>query len=139
MVTAIYLLNYATNTDQLLGMCCSAYANLVPGGRFVAYTVNPAYTLSKPNGSQYGCYFVRMTPEADRYVCDGIFVTEPPTSFECYQWSQAAHEQAIQEAGFRTCTWYPSEVSPEDLAQHGEAYWQDWRENCLVIGLVCQK
>jgi toxoflavin synthase len=84
LVTAIYLLNYATSTDQLLGMCGSAYANLVPGGRLVAYTVNPAYTLGKPNGSQYGCYCVRMTPEADRNVCDGIFVTEPPTSFECY-------------------------------------------------------
>jgi len=42
LVTAIYLLNYATSTDQLLGMCRSAYDNLVPGGRFVAYTVNPA-------------------------------------------------------------------------------------------------
>jgi toxoflavin synthase len=52
LVTAIYLLNYATSTDQLLGMCRSAYDNLMPGGRFVAYTVNPAYTLSKPNGSQ---------------------------------------------------------------------------------------
>ena len=139
LVTAIYLLNYATSTDQLHGMCRSAYANLVPGGRFVAYTVNPAYTLSKPNGSQYGCYFTRLTPEEDRYHCDGIFVTEPLTPFECYQWSQAAHERAILEAGFRTCTWYPSEVSPEDLAYYGEAYWQDWRENCLVIGVICQK
>ena len=66
-----------------------------------------------------------------------VGITISPT--DGYQWSQAAHERAIQEAGFRTCTWYPSEVSPEDLAQYGEAYWQDWRENCLVIGLVCQK
>ena len=42
-------------------------------------------------------------------------------------------------AGFRTCTWYPSDVSPEDIAHYGDAYWQDWRENCVVIGLVCQK
>jgi ubiquinone/menaquinone biosynthesis C-methylase UbiE len=139
LVTAVYLLNYATSKDELLGMCRSAYANLRPGGRFVAYTVNPVYTLSKPNGSQYGCYFVRLTPEEDRSVCDGLFVTEPPTPFQCSQWSQAAHEWAMQEAGFRTYTWYPSEVSPEDLVQYGEAYWQDWRENCLVIGLVCQK
>jgi SAM-dependent methyltransferase len=139
LVTAIYLLNYATSQDQLRGMCQSAYDNLVPGGRFIAYTVNPAYTLSKPNGSQYGCYAIRLTPEEDRYLCDAIFVTEPPTHFQCYQWSQAAHERAILAAGFRTCTWYPSEVSPEDIAHYGEAYWQDWRENCVVIGLVCQK
>ena len=139
LVTAVYLLNYAPSKAQLLSMCRSAYDNLRPGGRFVAYTVNPAYTLSKPNGSQYGCYFVCLTPEADRYICDGLFVTEPPPPFQCYQWSQAAHERAIQEAGFRACTWYPSEVSPEDITQYGEAYWQGLRENCLVIGLVCQK
>ena len=139
LVTAIYLLNYATSKDQLLGMCRSAYDNLMEGGRFVAYTVNPAYTLSKPNGAKYGNYFLRQTPEDDRYVCDGVFVTEPPTPFQCYQWSQEAHERAIQEAGFRTFAWHPSEVSPEDMARYGEAYWQDFRENCLVIGLVCQK
>jgi len=116
LVTAIYLLNYATSKDQLLGMCRNAYDHLVPGGRFVTYTVNPAYTLSKPNGAKYGSYFRRLTPEEDRYVCDGEFVTEPPTPYQCYQWSREAHEQAIKEAGFRTFAWYPSEVSPADVA-----------------------
>jgi toxoflavin synthase len=139
LVTAIYLLNYATSQDQLLGMCQSAYDNLVAGGRFLAYTVNPAYTLSKPNGAKYGSYFRRMTLEGDRYACDGEFVSEPPTSYQCFQWSQEAHEQAIKGAGFRPFAWHPSEVSPEDTAQYGEAYWQDFYDNCLVIGLVCQK
>ena len=120
-------------------MCRSAYDNLVPGGRFIAYTVNPAYTLSKPNGAKYGSYFRRMTLDGDRYACDGEFVTNPPTSYQCFQWNQEAHEQAIKEAGFRTFTWYPSEVSPEDVARYGEACWQDFYDNCLVIGLVCQK
>ena len=35
--------------------------------------------------------------------------------------------------------WYPSEVAPEDVARYGEAYWRDFHDNCLVIGLVCQK
>src|SRR5262245_57778443 len=42
LVTAVYLLNYATSKDEMLDMCRSAYDNLVPGGRFVAYTINPA-------------------------------------------------------------------------------------------------
>jgi len=78
-------------------------------------------------------------PHGDRYACDGEFVTELPTPYQCVQWSQEAHEQAIKEAGFRTSAWYPSEVSPEDLARYGESYWQDFYDNCLVIGLVCQK
>jgi toxoflavin synthase len=126
LVTAVYLLNYATSQDELRGMCRSAYDNLVEGGRFVAYTVNPAYTLSKPNGAKYGCYFLRQTPEEDRYICDAEFVTDPPTPFRNYQWSEAAHERAVKEAGFRAFAWHPSEVSPEDLAQYGEAYWRDF-------------
>jgi toxoflavin synthase len=139
LVTAIYLLNYASSKDELRGMFQSAYDNLGEGGRFVAYTVNPAYTLSKPNGAKYGCYCLRLTPEEDRYVCDCEFVTEPPTPFQCFQWSRESNERAIKEAGFRTFAWHPSEVSPEDVAHYGEAYWRDFHDNCLVIGLICQK
>jgi ubiquinone/menaquinone biosynthesis C-methylase UbiE len=139
LVTAVYLLNYATSRDQMLGMCRSAYNNLVPGGRFVAYTVNPVYTLSKPNGAKYGSYFRCMTPEGDRYVCDGEFVTEPPTPYQCFQWSRETHEQAIREAGFQEFAWHPSEVASADIAHYGTAYWRDFYDNCLVIGLVGQK
>ena len=139
LVTAVYLLNYAPSTAQLLGMCRSAYDNLVAGGRFVAYTINPAFTLSKPNSTKYGVTALCQTFEAERYVCDAEFVTDPPTPFQCFQWSQATHEWAIKEAWFRAFTWHPLEVAPEDVAHYGEAYWRDFHDNCLVIGLVCQK
>jgi SAM-dependent methyltransferase len=139
LVTAVYLLNYATSKDQMRGMCRSAYDNLVPGGRFIAYTVNPAFTLSKPNSTKYGVTMLRQIPEVDRYVWDAEFVTHPPTPFQCFQWSQTTHAWAIQEAGFRECTWQPSEVAPEDIALYGAAYWRDFYDNCLVIGLVGQK
>jgi hypothetical protein len=48
-------------------------------------------------------------------------------------------ERAIKEAGFREFAWHPSEVAPEDVAYYGEAYWHDFHDNCLVIGLVGQK
>jgi hypothetical protein len=67
------------------------------------------------------------------------FVTDPPTPYQHPQWSRGVHEWAIREAGFRTCAWHLSEVSPEDIAQYGAAYWQDFYDNCLVIGLVGQK
>ena len=139
LVTAVYLLNYAESKDQMLGMCQSAYDNLVAGGRFVAYTVNPAFTLSKPNNTKYGVTMLRQTPEVDRHMCDLEFVTEPPTPYQHPQWNQATHEWAIREAGFREFAWHPSEVAPEDVAYYGEAYWRDFHDNCLVIGLVCQK
>ena len=77
LVTAVYLLNYATSKDQLLGMFRSVYANPVAGGRFIAYTVNPAFTLSKPNSTKYGVTVLHETPEEDRYACEAEFITEP--------------------------------------------------------------
>ena len=139
LVTAVYLLNYAPSQDQLFSMFRSAYDNLVAGGRFIAYTINPDFTLNKPNSTKYGVTILRETHEAGRYVCDAEFVTHPPTPFSYYRWSQATYESAIKEAGFRAFAWHPSEVAPGDIAHYGEAYWHDFHDNCLVIGLVCQK
>lgn len=135
LVTAVYLLNYATSREQMLAMCRGAYENLMPGGRFVAYTMDPAFTLSKPNYTKYGITVLRQTPETDRLVCDAEFITNPPTPFQYFQWSQATHEWAMQTAGFRDVTWHPTEVAPEDIAYYGEAYWRDFYTNGFVIGL----
>jgi SAM-dependent methyltransferase len=139
LVTAVYLLDYATSKEHMLGMFRSAYANLVTGGRYVAYTVNPDFTLSKPNCTKYGVTVLREEPEEDRYACEAEFVTDPPTPVRWYRWSQATYEWAIQEAGFRNFAWYPSEVAPEDVVRYGEAYWRDFHDNCIIIGLICQK
>jgi len=139
LVTAVYLLNYATSKEQLLGMFRSASANLVAGGRFIAYTINPAFTLSKPNCTLYGLSVLSEVPDTDRYITEAQFNTEPPTRFTYSRWSQATYEKTIEKAGFREFVWHPSEVAPEDLACCEEAYWRDFYDNCLVIGLVCQK
>jgi SAM-dependent methyltransferase len=139
LVTAIYLLPYATSKDQMLGMFRRVYDNLVAGGRFIALTDDPAFTLSKPNCTKYGITVLRQEPEEDRYACEAEFVTDPPFRVRWYQWNQASYEWALQEAGFRDFAWYPSEVAPEDVAHYGEAYWHDFYDNCPIIGLVCQK
>jgi SAM-dependent methyltransferase len=92
LVTAVYLLNYAGSKDQMLGMCRSAYNNLAAGGRFVAYTVNPAFTLSKPNRTKYGVTMLRQISDGDRHLCDMEFVTNPPTPYQHPQWSPEMHE-----------------------------------------------
>jgi SAM-dependent methyltransferase len=139
LVTAVYLLNYATSKEQLQGMFRSVYHNLAASGRFVAYTINPSFTLSKPNSTKYGVHVLHEKPEEDRYVCDAEFVTDPPTPVQWYRWSQAAYEWAIKAAGFRAFAWHPTEVAPEDVMRYGEAYWQDMYDNDLIIGLVCHK
>jgi SAM-dependent methyltransferase len=139
LVTAVYLLNYATSKEQLRGMFRSAYTNLVVGGRFVAYTMDPAFTLSKPNSTKYGVTVLRQVPQEGGYGCDAEFVTVPPTPFQYVQWSQVTYEWAIKEAGFGEFAWHPTEVAPEDVVRYGAAYWRDLYDNSLIIGLACQK
>ena len=139
LVTAVHLLTYATSKDQLLGMFQRVYNNLVVGGRFIACTNNPMLTFSKPNCTKYGVTVLRLEPEEDRYVCKAEFVTAPPFRVRWYQWHQTPYEWALQEAGFRDCVWYPSEVAPEDVTRYGEAYGRDFYDNCPIIGLICQK
>jgi toxoflavin synthase len=139
LVTAVYLLPYATSKDQMLDMFQRVYDNLAAGGRFIAYTDNPEFTLNKSNCTPYGVTILRQDPEEDRYACEAEFLTDPPFRVRWYQWNQATYEWALQEAGFQDFTWYPSEVAPEDITRYGEAYWHDFYDNCPIIGLVCQK
>jgi SAM-dependent methyltransferase len=139
LVTAVHLLTYATSKDQLLDMFRSVHDNLEPGGRFVIYTNNPAFTLSKPNWTKYGITVLRLQPKDDGCDCEAEFVAEPPFHVSWCQWNQASYEWALHEAGFTDFSWYRSEVAPEDIARYGDAYWRDFYDNCLIIGLVCQK
>ena len=99
LVTAVHLLAYATSRAQLLGMLHSVYANLGADGRFIAYTNNPAFTLSKPNCTKYGVTILRLEPEEDGYTCEAEFAADPPFRVHWFQWRQAPCEWALQEAG----------------------------------------
>jgi toxoflavin synthase len=139
LVTAVYLFPYATSRNQMLGMFRSAYDNLAAGGRLVAVTNNPDFTIRKSNFTKYGITVLRLDPEEDRYACEAEFVADPPFRVSWYQWSQAAYEWALREAGFRDFSWYPAEVAPEDLARYGGTYWRDFYDNCPIIGLICRR
>jgi len=139
LVTAVHLLTYATSKEQMLGMFRNVYANLVTGGRFIAVTNNPSFTLSKPNCTKYGLTVLRLEAEEDRYACEAEFIATPPFRVQWYQWHKAPYEWALQQAGFEDFAWYASEVAPEDVALRGETYWSDFYDNCPIIGLICQK
>lgn len=139
LVTAVHLLTYAASKEELLAMFQNTYANLVPGGRFITITNNPAFTLSKPNCTKYGLTVLRLEPKRDSYTCVTEFAADPPFRVQWNQWSQGPYEWALQEAGFKTFTWHSAEVSPEDVARLGEAYWHDFHDNCPIIGLICEK
>ena len=139
LITAMHLFNYAKTKEELVKMFQHAYDNLVKDGRLVAYTVNPAFRLSKSNVTKYGITITKESLVEDRHIIEGVFVVDPSTPVTVYQWSQATYEWALKEAGFREFIWIPSEASPEDVEQYGKEYWQDYDDNCFCIGLTCKK
>ena len=139
LITAIHLLNYARSKEEMLKMFQQAYDNLELGGRLVAYTVNPAFKLSGSNFAKYGVQVTSEAPEDDHHVLQGVFVVNPSAPVTVYRWSASTYEAALKEAGFREFAWHPAEVSPEDLKEYGNEYWQEFYDNCVNIGLVCKK
>ena len=110
-----------------------------PGGRFIAYPVNPAIPSASPTAPSTGATCCRMTPEADRYVCDAEFMTEPPTPLQCSSGARRAHERAITGGGVPDVRLVPVRgVARRRGALRGSVLARFPRQ-LPVIGLVCQK
>jgi ubiquinone/menaquinone biosynthesis C-methylase UbiE len=139
IITAVFLFNYAESEDRLLSMFKVAYRHLALGGKLVAYTVNPDYSLESGNFAKYGVEVLSDNFAEDGYNCESQFMTTPPTRFNYFKWSKDTYEKAAKQAGFKTLAWHSTEVSPEDLTYHGVDYWGDFHKNCLTIGLHCTK
>jgi SAM-dependent methyltransferase len=139
LVTAVYLLNYASTRDELLRMCRSAITNLEAGGRFIAFTIDPAFDLRRSNWAQYGCEVLSERFADGRHVCQARFLTQPPAVIEYFRWPAAIYESVLAEAGFRELSWHPFEIPTEALAKFGEAFWREYRENPLLVALSCRK
>jgi len=139
LITAIWLLNYAGTKEEMLRMFRVAYDNLYEGGRFVAYTINPAFDFRKTDFTKYGVTFRSETLEKDRNTLLGVFVVDPSNPVTVYRWGRHHYEWAIAESGFREFTWYAPEVSREDVERYGKEYWHDFYDNCNAIGLICKK
>jgi toxoflavin synthase len=135
LVTAIYLLNYARTRDELLSMCRGAHTNLVEGGRFIAFTIEPGYALAKSNWAKYGFEVRSETLEDERHVVQARFLTQPPADIEYFRWPASTYEWAMTRAGFRQLEWRPFEIPPEALEKFGEEYWKDYQENPLLVAL----
>jgi hypothetical protein len=89
--------------------------------------------------TKYGINITGETFEQGRYILEGEFLTDPPMPVTVYRWSQSVYEWAVKEAGFKEFTWQSSEVAPEEIEQFGKEYWQDYYDNCIGVGLICQK
>ena len=141
LAVAAYLLNYATNRDELQQMCQGIARVLRPGGRFV--TVNCSSTLEFPAAPSYEKYgFETLTNGAWQegspitwrfHLEDGAF------EIENYFLDVAIHEEAFRQAGFREVCWHPPQLAPESVREGDAAFWADFMNHSPVSFIECVK
>ncbi len=141
IVTAGYLLNYASTRAELLAMCRSISSCLKPGGRFVSVNNNPAQPREHFAASRkYG--FVKV---ADSELTEGvpvvyrIFLDDGPLDITNYHLAVDTHAWAFREAGMGELQWHPPRLSPEGEATDGHEFWADFITLQPVIFLECAR
>ncbi len=141
LVFAAYLLNYASNYEEILSMCEAIVRNLKPGGRFVTVNNNPDDPPSNlETGRKYG-YSKRIHGrlEEGSPVHWSFHLPEGTVEVTNYYMSTLTMERALHEVGLTHIHWYKPQVSPEGIQRWGESYWQDFLANPPITFFECTK
>ncbi|MDX9680868.1 class I SAM-dependent methyltransferase [Pseudomonas protegens] len=136
-VTAAWLFNYAQSPQELEKMFKVVARNMVPGGKLIAYTVDPGFELQRGNFTKYGVHVLSEEAHAGGFRHHAEFVTQPPSAFTFHRWSRDTYEHAILKAGFSKLQWQKPIISVANRAKHPVGYWDDFERNCLQTGLIC--
>lgn len=127
-VVAVYLLSYATSRAHLHAMCRSIAGALVPGGRFVTYTMNPDLDWTPGYYQRYALEIQAPAERADERPYSFTLTirgqTTPPIQIR--YWTLATLEDALRQAGFTSIRAATARVSEPGLALFGRDYWQPY-------------
>ena len=137
LVSAAYLLHYASDEAALRKMCRNIATQLLPGGRLVCINENPEQP--EANYASYGFDKQMPSPRDNgstiRYamISGGELI-----NFDAYYYSKDVYESALRDAGFTKICWSPLQLSPAGIAECGEDYWRIYMANPPVTGLECR-
>jgi toxoflavin synthase len=138
VVTAVFLLHYATSSTHLQGMLSRIHANLGEGGRLLTILANPERDPAGPNYTKYG-FTMEQPDQTEGSAIKLTFHGDSVVSFHHRFWRRATYERAIENAGFGRFAWRPLTVSPEGLAAHGDEFWRDYLDNPAAVLLCCER
>jgi ubiquinone/menaquinone biosynthesis C-methylase UbiE len=138
LVTAAFLLNYASDAGELLEMCQSIARHLRPGGRFVAIDSHP---VVEP-GIDYRPYgFERILPAR---LQNGSAFTwrnyQDGSSFDIvvYHLDTATHDRTFAEAGLQDVRWTDPTVTDEGMAAFEPGFWDTFLRHPPVVLVECR-
>ncbi|MCY3714542.1 MAG: class I SAM-dependent methyltransferase [Gemmatimonadetes bacterium] len=141
LVVAMYLLNYARDTDELLRFVQSAHSALKPGGRFVGFNDN---VLNAPGGTvsyaRYGFEKEYKGTPAGATPSEGgpvvyRFTNDDGTRFEFnnYYLSPRTYRWAFEEAGFSGFHWVDPQLHP---SERDNKLWDEFMAAPPIIGFA---
>lgn len=133
IVTAVFLLNHASQPTELEDMSRAAARHLRPQGRFAAIIPNPEFDYHRTYDARYGATYARMTDEP-RDLHDGdIFTTTihftHPAIIQNFYWSEQTYKKALEEAGMKGVKFVAALPSEEGIAAFGTAFWAPYQDN----------
>jgi ubiquinone/menaquinone biosynthesis C-methylase UbiE len=138
IVTATYLLHYASSKQEMQAMCTSLRRALAPGGRLVSICMNPDIQLSQREYYHpYGFEMHSRGQEGDEARLVSI-VPGVELTVTAYHWTRATYEASLRSVGFRDIVWCTPEVAPEGIATFGADYWQAYLRQPHAAVFTCQ-
>ena len=143
---AAWLLNYATDAQQLLRMSQSIVRSLKPGGRFVTINTNPDDPISNfQMGKPFG--FTKHTsvseqegsdlPEGTPVVWKLVLSESKQIEITNYHLSKSTVTNTLLESGFREVNWHLPRVSPVAIKTDGYDHWKPFVDSPPFVFLEC--
>lgn len=140
LVSAVFLLHYASTKKELLAMCRNIYKNLKKDGRFITFSHNPVNPL-QPNRK----YDFTVMPKTKTLKEGGKMVVKIYKNkkelcvLTTFFWSKKTYEDILREAGFKSIFWRNLVVSADGLNKFGRSFWLDYYKQPGTIFLSCVK
>lgn len=140
VVTASYLLNYASDQRQLQSFCQVISRHLKPGGRFITVNNNPDCKCPPGDLRHYG--FTReSTGKTEGSEVVFRFFSADGTHIDVinYHLERSTHEKTLKSEGLTGIEWKELAVSADGVRIYGKDYWEALVRCQPVVGLHCTK
>lgn len=139
LITAAFLLHYASSVQELEKMCEDCFINLSRGGTFLALNNNPIHPLS--NDSKYGNLIscVNIPPNEGDKLNITHSVSDRNVKFTNYYWDKETYECSLKKVGFSEVEWLPVKVSEEGYIKFGNEYWVNFLKAPFFVIIKCKK
>jgi 2-polyprenyl-3-methyl-5-hydroxy-6-metoxy-1,4-benzoquinol methylase len=134
VVTAIHLLHYLENAEEIESVLRGIYDLLPDAGRFVTMIANPEFDLGKhdqaDSKSKFGYYFSLAEPGNGGLMRfhPGGFAKERELTIEFRRWDRRLIDHIAGEVGF-TAEWHDPFISAAGLHEYGADFFGNYLAN----------